>query len=255
MNRFEGRTAIVTGAGGGLGRAISRRLAAEGAAVALWDRDAEAALAASQDIASTRLAVVEVDISSRDSVQGALESTRNHLGAHVDILVNNAGIVDVAMPWEVTTQSWDAHLAVNVTGAFHCVQAVLPEMMERNYGKIVNIGSLAGQQGRPGTSTAYSASKGAVMGMTVSLAYNLGPFGICVNAVNPGFIRTEIFKDWTPEQLARTMAGIPLRQHGDPESCGTPEDIAAAVAYLASPDADFVTGAFLNVNGGARTGS
>src|SRR5207248_8512386 len=120
-----------------------------------------------------------------------------------------------------------------LTGAFNCVQAVLPEMIERKYGKIVNIGSLAGQQGRPGTSTAYSASKGAVLGMTVSLAYNLGPFGICVNAVNPGFIRTEIFKDWTPEQLARTMAGIPLRKYGDPESYGTPDDIAGAVAYLA----------------------
>jgi len=155
----------------------------------------------------------------------------------------------------VSEQSWDDHFAVNAKGTFNCVQAVLPDMRERKYGKIVNIGSLAGQQGRPGTSTAYSASKGAVLGMTVSLAHNLAPFGICVNAVNPGFIRTEIFKDWTPEQLARTMAGIPLRKNGDPDSCGEPEDIAGAVAYLASSDADFVTGVFLNVNGGVRTGS
>src|SRR5438552_15595879 len=138
--RFDGRTAIVTGAGGGLGAAICARLAAEGAAVALWDRDVKAAREAALSIGSDRVAVVEADISSRESVQAAAAETRRRLGAPADVLVNNAGIVEVAMPWEVTPQSWDDHLAVNVTGAFNCVQAVLPEMIERKYGKIVNIG-------------------------------------------------------------------------------------------------------------------
>jgi len=254
MKRFDSRVAVVTGAGGGIGAAISRRLAAEGASVALWDRDLSAAQAAAADLGS-RVVAIEVDISSVASVEAAVAQTCEELGATIDVLVNNAGIVDVALPWEVTQQSWADHFAVNATGTFNCVQAVLPAMQEKKYGKIVNIGSLAGQQGRPGTSTAYSASKGAVLGMTVSLAHNLGPFGICVNAVNPGFIKTDIFRDWTPEQLARTMAGVPLRKHGDPDSYGEPDDIAGAVAYLASSDADYVTGAFLNVNGGVRTGA
>lgn len=255
MERLKGRVAVVTGAAGGLGVAICQRLAAEGAKVALWDLDygqaqeTAAGLPGGPDYA----AAVHVDVADSASVEVAATHTRAALGA-IDILVNNAGIVEVAPPWDVTEASWDRHFAINATGAFNCVRAVLPDMRAQSSGKIVNIGSMAALQGRPNTSPAYAASKGAILGLTHSLAYNLGPYGICVNAVNPGFIRTPIFDDWSEEQLALTMANIPLRHKGDPHAHGRPSDVAAAVAYLASPDADFVTGAFLSVNGGTRTG-
>jgi NAD(P)-dependent dehydrogenase (short-subunit alcohol dehydrogenase family) len=127
-------------------------------------------------------------------------------------------------------------------------------MRAGRYGKIVNIGSLAAQQGRPTTSPAYPASKGAVLGLTVSLARHLAEFGICVNAINPGFIRTEIHDRFTAEQLRPLTADIPLARRGVPGAGGLPQDIAGAVLFLLSPDSDFVTGEFLSVNGGSRTG-
>jgi 2-hydroxycyclohexanecarboxyl-CoA dehydrogenase len=249
--RLEGRVAVVTGAAGGFGRAIARRLAAEGARVAAWDRDADGAerIAASLDGA----VAVAVDVADSASVEAAAARTREALGP-VTVLVNNAGISEGADPWDVTDEDWHRMLAINADGTFFCIRSVLGDMRAARYGKIVNIGSLAAQQGRPATSPAYPASKGAVLGLTVSLARHLGPYGICVNAINPGFIRTDIHDQFSDEQLAVLAADIPLNRRGEPGAKGLPEDIAGAVAYLASPDSDFVSGEFLSVNGGSRTG-
>jgi NAD(P)-dependent dehydrogenase (short-subunit alcohol dehydrogenase family) len=256
--RREGATAVVTGAAGGFGRATARRLHAEGARVALWDRDGErvAALAAALDAGDTAAPSAfahAVDLTDAAAVDAAAQATRAALGP-ITILVNNAGISGAAKPWEVDDADWTRYFDINAHGVFWCVRACLPDMGAARYGKIITIGSLAAQQGRPTTNPAYAASKGAVLGMTVSLARNLGADGICVNAINPGFIRTEIHDQFTPDELAPLTADIPLRRGGVPGAHGIPDDIAAAVAYLASPDGDFVSGAFLPVNGATRTG-
>ncbi|MCW2954973.1 MAG: glucose 1-dehydrogenase [Conexibacter sp.] len=254
--RLEGRVAVVTGGAGGFGRAIGRRLHEEGARVALWDLDEARASALSEELDATGRSALAlgVDVGDSAAVEEAAAATRAALGP-IDVLVNNAGVVDAAAPWEVTDESWERHFRVNANGAFYCVRACLPDMRARRSGKIVNIGSLAAQQGRPTTNPAYAASKGAVLGLTVSLARHLGEYGICVNAINPGFIRTEIHDQFTPEGLAPLTADIPLHRGGEHGQHGRPEDIAAAVAYLASPDADFVSGEYLSVNGATRTGS
>jgi NAD(P)-dependent dehydrogenase (short-subunit alcohol dehydrogenase family) len=256
LRRLEGRVAVVTGAAGGFGAATARRLHAEGARVALWDVDVDRAQAVSDELdpSGTTARAMHVDVGDSQAVDGAAARTRDALGP-IDVLVNNAGVVDAARPWEVTDESWERHLRVNASGTFYCVRAVLPDMREQRYGKIVNIGSLAAQQGRPTTNPSYAASKGAVLGLTVSLARHLGEYGICVNAINPGFIRTEIHDQFDDEQLAPLTADIPLHRHGRHGEHGTPDDIAAAVAYLAAPDSDFVSGEYLSVNGATRTGS
>jgi len=250
--RLDGRVAVLTGAAGGFGRAIARRLAAEGARLALWDRDVDGAARLAEALGGDALAL-EVDVADSASVVAAADRTRAALGP-VTVLVNNAGISEGADPWEVTDDDWRRMLSINADGTFWCIRAVLADMRAARYGKIVNIGSLAAQQGRPATTPAYPASKGAVLGLTVSLARHLGPYGICVNAINPGFIRTDIHDQFSDEQLAVLAADIPLERRGEYGAKGLPEDIAGAVAFLASPDSDFVTGEFLSVNGGSRTG-
>lgn len=252
---MEGRVAVVTGAARGFGRATAARLAAEGASVALWDVDAEGARRAGEELASAgaRVHVEPVDVGDRPAVDAAAERTRAALGP-IDTLVNNAGVVDAAAPWEVTDESWERHLRINASGTFFCIRACLPDMREARYGKIINIGSLAAQQGRPTTNPAYPASKGAVLGLTVSLARHLGRFGICVNAINPGFIRTEIHDQFTDEELRPLTADIPLHRRGEEGRHGVPEDIANACLFLASAESDFISGEFLSVNGASRTG-
>lgn len=252
---MEGRVAVVTGAARGFGRATAARLAAEGAGVALWDVDADGAQRAGDQLASAgaRVHVEHVDVGDRPAVDAAAERTRAALGP-VDTLVNNAGVVDAAEPWEVTDDSWERLLRINASGTFYCIRACLPDMLAARYGKIVNIGSLAAQQGRPTTNPAYPASKGAVLGLTVSLARHLGRFGICVNAINPGFIRTEIHDQFTDEELRPLTADIPLHRRGVEGRHGVPDDIANACLFLASAESDFISGEFLSVNGASRTG-
>jgi 2-hydroxycyclohexanecarboxyl-CoA dehydrogenase len=253
---LSGVVAIVTGAAGGFGRATAARLLREGARVALWDIDEPRvqATALELDPGATTALAIGVDVGDSAAVDAAAQRTRSALGP-IGALVNNAGVVDAARPWEVTDESWERHFRVNADGAFYCVRACLPDMRERRYGKIVNIGSLAAQQGRPTTNPAYPASKGAILGLTVSLARHLGEFGICVNAINPGFIKTEIHDQFTEAELAPLTADIPLHRRGERGAHGLPEDIAGAAFFLISPDSDFITGEFLSVNGGTRTGS
>ena len=253
--RLSGLVAVVTGAAGGFGRATALRLLREGARVALWDIDVRVeAVALELEPGGEAAIAIAVDVGDSAAVDRAAAQTRATLGP-IGALVNNAGVVDAARPWDVTDESWERHFRVNANGAFYCVRACLSDMREARYGKIVNIGSLAAQQGRPTTNPAYPASKGAVLGLTVSLARHLGEFGICVNAINPGFIRTEIHDQFTDAELAPLTADIPLHRRGERGAHGRPEDIAAAVFFLVSPDSDFVTGEYLSVNGGTRTGS
>ena len=253
---LSGLVAVVTGAAGGFGRATAERLLREGARVALWDIDADRVAVAARELDPSGAAAlaIGVDVGDSAAVDRAAAETRDALGP-IGALVNNAGVVDAARPWEVSDESWERHFRVNAHGAFYCVRACLPDMRERRYGKIVNIGSLAAQQGRPTTNPAYPASKGAVLGLTVSLARHLGEFGICVNAINPGFIKTEIHDQFTEAELTPLTADIPLHRRGERGAHGRPEDIAGAVFFLVSPDSDFVTGEYLSVNGGTRTGS
>ncbi|CAB4873257.1 unannotated protein [freshwater metagenome] len=251
--RLEGTVAIVTGAAGAFGRAITHRLHSEGASVAAWDCNGDGVRQLAETIGDAVLPL-EVDITDSAAVDAAAQATRDAFGP-ITILVNNAGISRAGLPWEDSDESWAEMISINASGSYWCVRAVLGDMREQRYGKIVNIGSLAAQQGRPTTAPSYAASKGAVLGMTVSLARNLGEFGICVNAINPGFIRTEIHDQFTDEEIARLAADIPVHRRGRRGEHGVPDDIAAAVAYLVSPDSDFVSGEFLSVNGGSRTGS
>jgi NAD(P)-dependent dehydrogenase (short-subunit alcohol dehydrogenase family) len=254
---LDGRVAVVTGAARGFGRVTALHLARAGARVAIWDLDGERSARVVEELREARADLpalaVRVDIGDSRAVDDAVQQTQAALGP-VDILVNNAAVVDAAAPWEVTDESWEHTFRVNAAGTFYCVRACLPAMREQRYGKIINIGSIAAQQGRPASNPAYAASKGAVLGLTVSLARNLGEFGICVNAVNPGFIRTDIHDQFSDDQIGALTADIPLQRRGEPNEHGRPEDIANAVLFLASPRSDYVSGEFLSVNGASRTG-
>jgi NAD(P)-dependent dehydrogenase (short-subunit alcohol dehydrogenase family) len=242
-----GQTALVTGAARGLGYAAARRLAADGARVALLDRDAETLAAAAEALAAQGLAVVPhtVDVTDEEGVGAAVAAVLSAEN-RIDVLVNNAGIYPHCPFEELTYGEWRHVLAVNLDSVFLCTRAVYPAMRERLYGRIVNVSSSTFFIGYPGLA-AYIASKGAIIGFTRALASEAGPHGITVNAVTPGLIATEgvlggeeagLFDEIVPEQaLARR---------------GEPEDIAECIAYLAGPAAGFITGQTINVDGGHR---
>ncbi len=243
------QTAIVTGAARGIGEAIARRLALAGAAVAVADIDLGGATRVAQSIEESGQAKtlpVQLDITSADSVRQAVGQALAWKG-RIDILVNNAGIAGRAAPlWEQTEEDWQRIIAINMTGLFHCCRAVIAHMRERRYGRIVNIASIAGKEGNPNM-TGYSATKAAVIGFTKSLAKEVATEGICVNAVAPAVIRTPILDQLTPAQVAYMVERIPMRR------TGAPEEIAAVVHFLASPDCSFVTGQCYDASGGRAT--
>lgn len=244
--RLAGRVAVVTGGVRGLGAATVRRFVEEGARVAVWDPSAQVGQERFADIADAVL-LVDVDVSDSRSVDAAEARTREAIGP-IQILVNNAGIAEPRDPADVDDDSWNRIMQINANGTFWCIRAVLPGMREAHYGKIVNISSIAALNARKSTHPAYAASKAAVLGMVSSLVRSVGNSGICVNAVLPGFIRTEIHESYTIEQLAEIALDIPL------DRAGTPEDVANACLYLASSESDYVTGLYLNVNGGSAVG-
>lgn len=251
--QLEGRVAVVTGGARGLGRAIAQRFVDEGARVALWDLDGDVAERTAAELGGPdRARAFAVDVADSAAVDATAAATR--AWGRIDTLVNNAGLAEAMDPWDVTDERWNRILRTNASGAFWCIRACLPDMRARRYGKIINLGSIAAEQGRPSTTPAYAASKGALLGLTVALSHQLGAFGICVNAINPGFIPTEIHRGFSAEQLARYASDIPLRRGGMPGEHGRVEDVAGTALYLASADADYVTGQFIGVNGGTRTG-
>jgi len=242
---LNGQTAVVTGAATGIGEAIARRLAAAGAGVAVADLDPAGAGDVAESIGGGAFAV-RIDIAKPDSVRNAVAEVLARTG-RIDILVNNAGIAGRAAPlWEQTDEDWQQILSVNLTGVFNCCRAVIGHMRARKYGRIVSIASIAGKEGNPNM-TGYSSTKAAVIGFTKSLAKEVATDGICVNAVAPAVVRTRILDQLTDAQIDYMTQRIPMRR------TGKPEEIAAVVHFLASPDCSFVTGQCYDASGGRAT--
>lgn len=242
---LSGQTAIVTGAATGIGEAIARRLAGAGATVVVADLDIEGGRQVAASLPHNAFALA-VDITSAESVNKAVEEVLARTG-RIDVLVNNAGIGGKAAPlWEQTLEDWNRIISINMTGIFNCCKGVVGHMRTRGYGRIVSIASIAGKEGNPNM-TGYSATKAAVIGFTKSLAKEVATEGICVNAVSPAVVRTKILDQLTPQQVDYMTQRIPMRR------TGMPEEIAAVVHFLASPDCSFVTGQTYDASGGRAT--
>jgi 2-hydroxycyclohexanecarboxyl-CoA dehydrogenase len=242
-------TAIVTGGASGIGLAIAQRLSAEGAAVAIFDLDAAAATTAADEIntAGGRAIGVQVDVTERFFIDAAVQTTTGELGAPT-ILVNSAGLDGFEKFLSITAQSWRKILAVNLTGTFDCCQAVVPHMVDAGWGRIVNISSSSAQTGNP-LMVHYSAAKAGVVGFTKALAQELGPRGITVNTIPPGFIDTPMLR--RSEERGFLGPGVPAAEAKTPvRRIGRPDDIAAACTFLCSQSAGYITGQVLGVNGG-----
>lgn len=242
MTGFAGRSALVTGAAQGIGRAIAAVLHAAGADVYLLDLDEGRAEAAASELGA-RAHALAADVRSRAQVEAAVEQVRERHGA-LDILVNNAARTVNRSVWEIDAEEWDDVLAVNLRGVLFGCQVGGAAMRERGSGRIVNLASLAGQQGGLVAGAHYAASKAGIVVLTKIFARELAPFGVTVNAVAPAAIDGPVLRSLGAERVEGLAASIPVGR------VGRPEEVAAAVAYLASDDAAFVTGATLDVNGG-----
>jgi len=262
---LKDRTAIVTGAGRGLGKAIALTLAREGADVAVWGRTLEKVQNTAREIEALgrKALAMKVDVSDsaqvNEGIQQVLEKWQK-----IDIFVNNAAVLSGLTrapdpsklnPFlDMTDEQWAEQIDTDLTGVFYCIRAVSRPMMERRYGKIINIGSLAGVNGGYFTSPAYSASKGGVINMSRMAARWLGKYGINVNVVNPGPVKTE-GADFAPAQMEALIRTIPFRRGGvETDALGTPQDIANAVLFLASELSSYITGLCVNVFGGQHMG-
>ena len=239
------KVAFITGGSRGIGRAIARRLAAEGCAVGidyLQAKDQAEDLVRELTARGCAAVAVQADVADREAVTAAIRRVEAELGA-VSLLVNNAGIAEQHQFQDITEDFWRRIFAVNVDGAFHTIQAVLPRMIHEKAGCIVNISSIWGLRGAS-CEAAYACTKAALIGLTRSLALELAPSGIRVNCVAPGAIETDMVRVLGPETRAMLVEETPLGR------LGTPEDIAHAVAFLASKEAGFITGQVLGADGG-----
>jgi 3-oxoacyl-[acyl-carrier protein] reductase len=239
---LEGRVALVTGATRGIGRAIALALARSGARVVGTATTDEGAASIGDALREFAGVGVRLDVRDSAAIETTLKDVESRHGT-IAILVNNAGITRDNLLVRMRQDDWDAILATNLTPAFHLAKAVLRGMMKARYGRIIQIGSVVGTSGNPGQAN-YAAAKAALVGFTKSLALEVGSRDITVNCVAPGFIDTDMTRAMTPAQREAMLARIPVGR------LGTPDDVASAVLYLASPSAGYVTGTTLHVNGG-----
>lgn len=249
MNKIDlqDRVAIVTGAARGMGYAIARRFLQSGASVVLWDLNADALAAAKSKLeAEGEVHTDAVNVADFDAVQSATNKVQERHG-RIDILINSAGIAGVNTPLaDYPLDIWNQVMQVNLNGIFHTCKAAVPHMQARNYGRIVNIASMAGKDGNPNAS-AYSVSKGAVITLTKSLGKELAKEGIAVNVVAPAVIGTEMLADVTEEQIGYMLSKIPMGR------MGTVEEIAGLVSWLSSEECSYSTGAVYDLSGGRAT--
>jgi 3-oxoacyl-[acyl-carrier protein] reductase len=243
---LSGKIAVVTGAGRGLGRAIADVLSDRGAHVVINDLTLEPATEAVAPIRGRggSASAIAFDVAELTQVE---EGFHQILADHgrVDILINNAGIGDFVSFPEISSDKWDRMINIHLKGSFNCCQAVLPAMKAQNYGKILNVSSVAGKRGDFIGNAHYTAAKAGIIGLTKSLALYAAPFGINVNAIAPGLVATELTDEMSPDMKATTISRIPAGR------LGRPEEIARAAAFLVSDDASYIIGETLSVNGGS----
>ncbi|MBD3164977.1 3-oxoacyl-[acyl-carrier-protein] reductase [bacterium] len=244
MGKLDGKVAWVTGSGRGIGRAIAERLAKEGAALAIHDVVESAAheTAGAMKQAGYKAEAFVSDVSNAGAVEETVAGIQEKLGS-LDILVNNAGVTRDTLIMRMKEEDWDLVLRINLKGAFLCTKAVTRPMMKARWGRIVNVASVVGVMGNAGQAN-YAASKAGLIGLTKSAAKELAPRGITVNAIAPGYIETDM-TSVLPEAVREEFLKLtPLNR------AGTPEDVSGTVAFLAGPDAEFITGQVLHIDGG-----
>jgi NAD(P)-dependent dehydrogenase (short-subunit alcohol dehydrogenase family) len=244
---LSGRNAVVTGGAQGIGKAIVARLLESGASVAVWDRDGALAEKTAAELANLgRATGVACDVTRLTEIEAARDATVQALG-RIDILVNNAGIAgpNVAT-WEYPIGAWHEVMRVNLDSQFYCCRAIVPLMIAQNYGRIVNIASIAGKEGNP-NAVAYSASKAGVIALTKSLGKELACHDIAVNCITPAAARTAIFDQMTKQHIDYMLSKIPRNRFVEVE------EIASLVAFCASADCSFTTGAVFDISGGRAT--
>jgi len=240
---LSGKVAIITGASRGIGRQTALTLAGAGATVVLTSRgDAAGAVAAEVTAAGGQALALAADVADAEAVQRVIETANERFG-RIDVLVNNAGITRDQLLLRMKREDWDAVVATNLTGTFLCTQAVLRTMLKQRSGRIISISSVVGQSGNPGQ-TNYAATKAGIIGFSKALAREVASRSITVNVVAPGLIDTDMTRDISSDAQANWASAIPLGR------LGTPDDVAAAVCFLASDAAGYITGQVLAVNGG-----
>jgi 3-oxoacyl-[acyl-carrier protein] reductase len=247
MNKIDlnGRCAVVTGGAQGFGRAITERFVASGAKVAIWDQDINLAVKTASEIGDEVIAL-KVDVTDVASIDEARDATLQEFGK-IDILVNNAGITGFNKPvWEIDYDDWRKVMRINLDGPFLCCKAVVPVMLKQNYGRIVNIASIAGKEGNPNASH-YSASKAGLIALTKSLGKELAGHEINVNAITPAAAKTAIFDQMTEQHINFMLSKIPKGRFV------LVQELAAMAAWLASEDCAFSTGAVFDISGGRAT--